>query len=137
MAIAAAVLTLGTFKAAGAEPAQYQEADDDNLLIEAFDLTVGQIDDMEIVTSTGERVGQVDGVVTDSSGQVVAIMVETEDKKALVHLDEFTLDGSRLITSITKADIHSLGVTDPDSDVEPGAPAAESLPAEPGNAPSM
>jgi hypothetical protein len=134
--MAVGALAFGTF--ANAEPNQYLEAEDDTLLIDAFDLTVGEVDEMEIVSTTGETVGQVDGVVMDASGEVVAIMVESGDKKALVHLDEFSLDGSRLRTSITRADIHSLGVTDPDSDIEPnGIRPAERLPVEPENAPSL
>ena len=137
------VLAVGGFAVATTEQGRagaslYREADDDSLLIESLNLTVGQIDDMVIVTSTGEWVGQVDGVVMDSSGQIVAILIESENKKALVRLDEFRLDGSRLVTSITRADVQTLGVWDPDEDAEPnGTPAQKDSPPDIEHTPSI
>lgn len=138
MAAAVVTFAVGTAEQGQAGASLYREADDDNLLIESLNLTVGQIDDMAIVTSTGEWVGQVDGVVMDSTGRIVAILIESENKKALVRLDEFRLDGSRLVTSITRADVQTLGVLDPDEDVAPnGTPAEKDRPVDLENAPSI
>jgi sporulation protein YlmC with PRC-barrel domain len=112
------MLTAGTAEPGRAGSPQYREADDKGLMIEPFALTVGQIDHMEVVTSTGEPVGRVDGVIMDSSGRIVAIRVESGGKEALIHLHEFRVDGSRLISSITGADIQTLGASDPPDDVD-------------------
>ncbi len=112
------VLAVGTAEPGQAGSLQYREAMDKGLMIEPLDLTVGQIDQMEVVTSTGEPVGRVDGVILDSSGRIVAIRVESGGKEALVLLHEFRVHGSRLITSITGADIQTLGVSDPPDDVD-------------------
>ena len=135
---AALAIAVGTAEEGRAGSAMYREAEDDSLLIDSLNLTVGQIDDMAIVNSTGEWVGQVDGVVMDSAGQIVAILIESENKKALVRLDEFKLDGSRLVTSITRADVQTLGVWDPDEDLEPNSPPAQQeMPPDVENAPSI
>ena len=116
----------------------FREAEDDSLMIDGLNLTVGQIDDMVIVNATGEWVGHVDGVVMDASGRVVAILIESENKKALVRLDEFRVDGSRLVTDITKADIQTLGVLDPDQDLDlDRAPPPGDMPADPADGPSI
>jgi sporulation protein YlmC with PRC-barrel domain len=135
---AALAIAVGTAEEGRAGSSMYREAEDDSLLIDSLNLTVGQIDDMAIVSSTGEWVGQVDGVVMDSAGQIVAILIESENKKALVRLDEFKLDGSRLVTSITRADVQTLGVWDPDEDLEPNSPPAQQdTPPDVENAPSI
>jgi hypothetical protein len=120
VSIVSAVLVLAVDTAAPGQAGSplYRDAEDEGLMIEPLDLTVGQIDRMEVVTSTGEPVGQVDGVMMDSSGQIVAIRVESGGKEALVLLHEFRVHGSRLITSITGADIQTLGVSDPPDDVD-------------------
>ncbi len=121
VSLVAAVLVLAVATAGPGQAGspQYREAEDKGLMIEPLDLTVGQIDHMEVVTSTGEPVGRVDGVIMDSSGRIVAIRVESGGKEALIHLHEFRVDGSRLISSITGADIQTLGAADPPDDVDP------------------
>jgi sporulation protein YlmC with PRC-barrel domain len=109
---------LATAQQDGAELSQYWEAEDDSLSVEPFNLTVGQIDHMEIVSATGERIGEVDEVLMNASGKVAAVMVEAGDKEVVVELHEFRVDGRRLVTTITKTEIEALGVTDPDE--EPG-----------------
>ena len=112
------VLAVAIVEPGQAGSPQYREAEDKGLMIEPLDLTVGQIDHMEVVTSTGEPVGRVDGVIMDSSGRIVAIRVESGGKEALIHLHEFRVDGSRLVSSITGADIQTLGASDPPDDVD-------------------
>ena len=136
--MAVALLPLLETEPAGAGSALFREAEDDSLMIDGLNLTVGQVDDMVIVNATGEWVGHVDGVVLDASGRVVALLIESENKKALVRLDEFRVDGSRLVTSITRADIQTLGVVDPDKDFDPGrSPPPDATPADPADGPSI
>ena len=136
--VALSLLPLVATGPAGAGSALFREAEDDSLMIDGLNLTVGQVDDMVIVNATGEWVGHVDGVVLDAAGRVVALLIESENKKALVRLDEFRVDGSRLVTNITKADIQTLGILDPDKDFDPGrSPPPDAMPADPADGPSI
>jgi PRC-barrel domain len=125
--LAAVVLTmpaLGAAQQAGSD--QYRDVEDDRLLVEPFNLTIGQIDHMDVVGATGERIGEVDGVLMDASGRLAAMRVEVGDSKAAVGLDQLRVEGPRLVTSLTKAEVEALGIPDPDDDGQADAGDDES-----------
>jgi PRC-barrel domain len=97
---------LGAAQQAGSD--QYQVVTDEELIIQPFNLTVNQVGEMDVVSSTGERIGKVDEMLTDASGQVVAITVEAGDRKAVVQLEQLKVEGDRLVTSLTKAEVEAL-----------------------------
>ena len=105
-AIALVVPGLGTAQDAGSD--QYRVVTDEELVIQPFNLTVEQVGEMDVVGATGERIGKVDEMLTDASGQIVAMTVEAGDRKAVIPLDRLKVEGDRLVTSLTDAEIEAL-----------------------------
>jgi hypothetical protein len=132
-AIAAALL-LGspTFAAAQQEPQQepaaeqppvaavpgtyvgLQELDEDALLIERFGLTVGQIEDMPIVTAGDERVGEVDELLLNAEGRIVAVSAEVGgflgigDREVVLGLDQLEHEANVFRIDMTREQIEAL-----------------------------
>ena len=46
----------------------YQEAEDDDMIVQPFNLTVDEIEDMDLKSAAGEEIGEVEEVLTDASG---------------------------------------------------------------------
>ena len=113
-AVALTVPALGAAQQAGSD--QYRDVEDDRLLVEPFNLTIGQIDHMDVVSPAGERIGEVDGVLMDASGRLAAMRVEVGDSKAAVGLDQLRVEGPHLVTSLTRAEVEAMGIPDPDDD---------------------
>ena len=92
----------------------YREVDDDKILVEKFNLTVDQIDDMNVYTPAGDKIGEVDEVLMDASGKIVAVSVETGGflgiggKEVVVMLDQLTLEGDRFTTTLSKEQLEAL-----------------------------
>lgn len=91
-----------------------READDDRAMVQPFDRTVDQIEDMNVYGTAGEKIGEVDEVLIDTSGNVVAVSVESGgflgigDEEVVVMLDQLTLDGDRFSTRLTKEQLLAL-----------------------------
>jgi hypothetical protein len=116
---AAAVLSVAS--AAVAQPtsapgaaAGYREVTDGQLVVQPFNLTVDQIDDMDVFGPDGEKIGEIEEVLATAAGQPVAASVEVGgflgigERKVVVMLDQLRLVGQRLVTSQTKAQIEAL-----------------------------
>jgi hypothetical protein len=54
----------------------YKEAEDDDMLVQILNRTVDDIEDMDLKNADGDKVGEVEEVLIDASGQPVAIAVE-------------------------------------------------------------
>jgi hypothetical protein len=93
----------------------YQEIRDDRRVIEPFNLTVDQLDDLDVVTASGERLGEVEEVLMDAAGRPVAVTVELrggDDRDRIIRLDQLRLDGRRLVTGLSRAQVEALPVWD-------------------------
>jgi hypothetical protein len=94
--------------------AGYREAKDEKLVVQPFNLTVDQLDDMDVYGAGGEKIGEVDEVLLNAAGQPAAITVEVGGflgigaREAILTLDQVRLEGKRLVTSLTKAQIEAL-----------------------------
>ncbi len=92
----------------------YREVTDGQLVIQPFNLTVDQIDDMGVFGPDGEKIGEIEEVLTDAAGKPLAASVEVGgflgigERKVVVMLDQLRLVGQRLVTSLTKAQIEAL-----------------------------
>ena len=63
--------------AQGLDPGNLRELDDDDTL--TFEgRTVEQLDDMDVVRD-GQKIGEIDEVLADSAGQIVAVVIDFED----------------------------------------------------------
>jgi hypothetical protein len=94
--------------------AAYREATDERLVVQPFSLTVDQIDDMDVYGANSEKVGEIDEVLVNASGQPDAVSVEVGGflgiggREAVVALDQLRLDGQRFVTSLTREQIEAL-----------------------------
>lgn len=97
-----------------------QELDDDETTVRWNNLTVDQIEGMEIVSDTGETVGTIDEVLADADGNVVAVSAEVGgflgigEKEVLVSVHQITLQGDRFTTSLSAEQMEALPRWDDD-----------------------
>ena len=94
--------------------ATLQEADDDDMVVQPFGLTVDDIEDMDLMTADGEEIGEVEEVLLDA-GQPVAVSVEIDDgflgiddREVVFGLDQLQLQDDDFVTSLDKATIEAL-----------------------------
>lgn len=97
-----------------------RELSEDNKTARWKNLMVGQLEDMEIVAAGGDKVGEVEEVLADGDGNIVAVSAEVggflgiADKEVVVSLDQFELRENRLVTSLTKEQLEALPGWDDD-----------------------
>ena len=101
--------------ALAADPvAGYTEVDDDSAMVERFGITADELDDLSVYGANGAKIGEVEDVLADSTGAVTAVSVEfdafegMDDREVVVALDELALEGSRLTTELTEAEVSGL-----------------------------
>lgn len=126
----AAALILGApaYAAAQSAPPQQSdlqmkslvELDDDNETARWNGLSVDQLEDMDIVDANGDTIGDVEEVLADAAGNIVAVSAEVGgflgigDKEVVVAIDRLTMQGDRLMTSLTKEQLEALPRWDDD-----------------------
>ena len=94
--------------------AVYQEAEDDDLMVQPFNLSVDDIGDMDLKNQAGDEIGEVEEVLVDGSGQPVAVAVEVGgflsmgEHEAVVGLDQLTVMDDHFVTSLDKDAIEAL-----------------------------
>ena len=119
-ALAAAVVLLGTptLVLAQQSVSDLKEVDDDDLVVQPFNRTVDDLEDMDLKTAAGEEIGEVDEVLMDGTGQPVALAIETDDlldlddEDRVFRLDQVRLDGDDLVTDLSNSEIETLPVWD-------------------------
>ena len=86
--------------------ASLRKADDKNL--KWGDFTVSQLDDMNVVDAADKKIGEVDDVLVDTTGKIVAVVVEMGgflgmgERHYVVDLGKLTPKDKVLQTSMTK-----------------------------------
>jgi hypothetical protein len=96
----------------------FREIDDDDRIVEPFNLSADRMDDMDVVTAEGEEIGEIEDVLMDASGQPVAVAVEVDDlldiddEERIIRLDQLRLDDDRFVTDLSKSQIESLPIWD-------------------------
>jgi sporulation protein YlmC with PRC-barrel domain len=86
----------------------YVEIDDDAFIVTQYNLTVDQIEDMDLYGPGGDQIGEIEEVLIDASGDVVGLSVETENflgiggEDVILGLDQVELVGDRFVTSLTE-----------------------------------
>lgn len=91
-----------------------QELSEDALLVEQFGRTVDEIEDMSILTSGGERIGEVDELLLNGEGRIVAVSVEVGgflgvgDREVVLGLDQLTPEGDAFRVDMTRSEIEGL-----------------------------
>lgn len=90
------------------------EVEDESRLVESLNLTVDDVEDMDIVDSTGQEIGEVDEVLMDSEGGIVALVADVGgflgvgEKEVVLQLQEVQVQGDQLAVSLTKEQLEAL-----------------------------
>jgi hypothetical protein len=90
------------------------EAEDEAVTVPPFNLTVDQIEDMNLAAIGGDEIGEIDEVLVDSTGKPVAVAAEVGgflgigDKAVVIGLDQLQVENERLVTGMTKEQIEAL-----------------------------
>jgi hypothetical protein len=113
-ATAVAMAPLAVAAQQSSDVAAYREADDDDMVVQPFNRTVDDLEDMDLKNADGDEVGEVEEVLVDASGQPVAIAVEAGgflgigERDVVFALDQVQLMDADLVTSADKATIEGL-----------------------------
>jgi hypothetical protein len=114
---AAAVLAFAPLVAAAQQTVDftgYKEAEDDDMVVQPFNLSVDEIEDMDVRDMGGEEIGEIEEVLTDGSGQPVAVSVEVGgflgigEREVVLGLDELQLQDDDFVIDADKATIEGL-----------------------------
>jgi len=85
------------------------EVEDEAMMVEHFNLSVKQLEDMELTDSGGKRIGEVEDVLMTPEGQITALAVEVVgDKEVVVALDQLRRQGDVLMTDLTEEQVEAL-----------------------------
>jgi hypothetical protein len=90
------------------------EADDDYMMVQPFNVSVDDLEDMDLYGPGGEEIGEVEEVLADGSGQPVAVAAEVGgflgvgEQDVVIGLDQLRLDGEHLVSGMTKEQLEAL-----------------------------
>ena len=104
----------GAAMAQDAVVVNYKELDDETFVVQPWNLSVGQIEDMDVYGAGGDEIGEVEDVLVDASGKVVGLSVEAGgflgigEKDVILSLDQVTLENDKLVTALTEEQLKDL-----------------------------
>lgn len=120
-----AVACAGQTRQAATQPGQQagaalQEAEDAELVVEPFDLTVADIEeDADLLNQAGEEVGSIESVLVDASGRPAAIAAEvgsfvgSSEKTVVIGLDRLQVNPEAdLVTTLSAEELLQLPAWD-------------------------
>jgi sporulation protein YlmC with PRC-barrel domain len=85
------------------------EVEDEAMMVERFNLSVKQLEDMEITDSGGKRIGEVEDVLMTPESKIAAVEVEVfGDKEVVMELEQLRRQGNVLITDLTEEQVKAL-----------------------------
>jgi len=90
------------------------EVENEAMMVESFNLSVDQLEDMDIHGSGGERIGEVDEVLMTPEGKITAVSVEVGgflgigDKEVVMELNQLRREGDTITTDLTKEQVEAL-----------------------------
>jgi hypothetical protein len=101
--------------AQGLDPANLREADDDDSV--TFEgRTVEQLEDMDVARD-GQKIGEIDEVLADSAGQIVAVVIDFEDdflddRDVVLAIDQLKFGDDARLATVTLGDAELEGLPD-------------------------
>lgn len=108
-----ALLLAGTGIATAQQASDLSEVEDDDRAVPPFGLSVDEVEDMDIANTAGEKIAEVEEVLEDGAGQIVAVATDVEDDilddddDRVIGLDELQLKDNRFTTGLTQAQIEA------------------------------
>jgi len=113
-AVGAFALGSGGFVHAQTTQTGMHKIDNDSVIVQPFRASVHDVEKMEICTTGGEELGEVENVLVDGSDTPVAVSVDIGgclgmgQKRVVIGLDQLTKAGDRLTVAMTKEQIQAL-----------------------------
>lgn len=107
------MLMAGSALAAGPAPSLV-EVNKDETMVPSLGMNVDRLEELDLVGPDGKKIGDVEDVLADSTGKVVAVVIEyggflnMGEKEAVFMLDKLKLQDGKLVTSLTKAELEAL-----------------------------
>ena len=101
--------------AQGLDPGNLRELDDDDTL--TFEgRTVEQLDDMDVVRD-GQKIGEIDEVLADSAGQIVAVVIDFEDdllddREVILAIEQLKFGDDARVATVMLGDAELEGLPD-------------------------
>lgn len=114
LAIAASCMLMAGPSLAAATAPSLVEVDNDETMVPGLGMNVDRLEELDLVGANGEEIGDVEDVLADASGKVVAVVVEyggflnMGQKEAVFMIDKLTLKDGKLVTAMTKAELEAL-----------------------------
>ncbi len=97
---------------------RYQEVKDGKLVITEINMSVDQVDGMEVIGPDGAQIGEIEDVLADDSGKVIGFAVETEgflglgSEDVIVRFEDLQFLGGKAVTKLTEEDLGKLPLWD-------------------------
>ncbi|MGF7161665.1 hypothetical protein FHS85_003306 [Rhodoligotrophos appendicifer] len=94
------------------------EIDKDDVMVQPYNMTVDDVEDMDIVDANGKEIAEVDEVLGTADGTPTAVSVDVGgflgigSKEVIIGLDQLTLAGDKLTLDMTKEQVEALPVRD-------------------------
>jgi hypothetical protein len=96
------------------------QAEDEAMVVQSLNVSVGDLEDMEIYSASGDEVGEVEAVLVDGSGKPVAVSADVGgflgmgERDVIVGLDQLSRTDDRLVVALSKEQIEALPEFDAD-----------------------
>ena len=94
------------------------EVEDESMMVDVFGVDVDMLEDTDIVDASGETIGEVDEVLMDAEGRIVAVSAEVGgflglgDKEVVIDLGMLTQAGDKLAVDMTEEQVEALPAWD-------------------------
>jgi hypothetical protein len=92
----------------------YKEAEDDAMVVQPFNLSVDDIEEMDLKSPAGDDIGEVEEVLTDAGGQPAAVTVEVGgflgigEREVVLGLDQLELMDDHFVTTADNAALEAM-----------------------------
>ncbi len=92
----------------------FKQLQDGSAVYQPWNMTVDQIEELNLLDAEGNNIGDIEGVLTDASGRPAAIAAEVGgiagigDRKVVIGLDQLRVNGGALTTTLAKEQLEAL-----------------------------
>lgn len=107
-------VTGGATTGAAVSAGRLVDVEDEAKVVEVFDRRVDEVEDMDIYSATGDEVGEVEDLLMDDQGRIVALTADVGgflgvgEREVVLQLDQVTLADDRLVVQMTEEELEQL-----------------------------
>jgi sporulation protein YlmC with PRC-barrel domain len=90
------------------------EVENEAMVVAPFQMTVDELDDLDVYGVGGEKIGEIEEVLMTPEGEIVAVAIEVGgflgigEKDVIVMLDQISMEGDRLVMDATEDQLAAL-----------------------------